>query len=218
MRKPLLSLFAALTVLASSCDNLNKPQAKDEPREATKDTAVVFRDGKTAGDVAANATDAVGDAAATAGNAVANTFNVAKDKLKDVKFDEVNLPDITVRGNDDYSVYGLEEKVLFDTGKSDVKPGAANALNQVVASIGQRYGKNQMQIMGFADSRGDKDYNKELSEKRAEAVKNWLVTNGKMDAGRLSVEPMGEAMPAASNATAAGRQQNRRVEIAVRTK
>ncbi len=208
MQKPLLSLFAALTLLAS-CDNLNKQEAKtkDEPQEATKDTAVVYRDGQTAGDAASNATNTVG-----------NAFSVAKNKLKDVKFAEVNLPDISVRGDDDYSVYGLEEKVLFDTGKSEIKASASNALNQVAASIGQRYGKNQIQVMGFADSRGDKDFNKELSEKRAEAVKNWLVTNGKMDASRLSVEPMGEAMPAASNATAAGRKENRRVEIAVRTK
>ncbi|WP_375416919.1 OmpA family protein [uncultured Hymenobacter sp.] len=213
MRKPFLSLLAALTLLTAACDNLNKQEAKtkDEPQEATQDTAVVYRDGQTAGDATASA-------AATAGNAVAGAFDVAKDKLKDIKFEEVNLPDISVRGNDDYSVYGLEEKVLFDTDKAEIKPGAANALNQVVASIGQRYGSNQIQVMGFADSRGDKDYNKELSEKRAEAVRNWLVTNGKMDASRLSVEPMGEAMPAASNATAAGRKENRRVEIAVRTK
>ena len=91
-------------------------------------------------------------------------------------------------------------------------------MNQVVVSIGRRYGKNQIQVMGFADSRGDKNYNKELSERRAEAVKKWLVTNGKIDASRLSVEPMGEALPAASNATAAGRQENRRVAIAVRTR
>ena len=72
--------------------------------------------------------------------------------------------------------------------------------------------------MGFADSRGDKSYNKELSEKRAEAVKNYLMNNGKIAADRVSVEPMGETMPVASNATAAGRQENRRVEIAVRTR
>ena len=208
MRKSLFSLLAALTFLAAACDGLKKPEAKDQPQEATRDTAVVYRDGQTA---AASAGNAVGSAAD-------NAFDLTKAELKEVKFKEVNLPDVTVRGNDDYSIYGLEEKVLFDTGKSEIKAGAANALNQVVASIEQRYGKNQIQVMGFADSRGDKDFNKELSESRAEAVKNWLTTNGKIDAGRLSVEPMGEAMPAASNATAAGRQENRRVEIAVRTR
>lgn len=211
MRKTLFCLFAALTLLTSSCDGLKKPETKDQPQEATRDTAVVYRNGQTAVGVVADAGNAVG-------NAADNTFDLTKAELKDVKFDEVNLADVRVRGNDDYSVYGLEEKVLFDTGKSDIKPSAANALNQVVASIGQRYGKSQMQIMGFADSRGDKDFNKELSEKRAEAVRNWLTTNGKLDGGRLSVEPMGEAMPTASNATAAGRKENRRVEIVVRTK
>ena len=208
MRKPLFPLLAALTFLVAACDGLKKPETKDQPQEATRDTAVVYRDGQTA---AASAGNAVGSAAD-------NAFDLTKAELKEVKFKEVNLPDVTVRGNDDYSIYGLEEKVLFDTGKSEIKAGAANALNQVVASIEQRYGKNQIQVMGFADSRGDKDFNKELSESRAEAVKNWLTTNGKIDAGRLSVEPMGEAMPAASNATAAGRQENRRVEIAVRTR
>ena len=48
-------------------------------------------------------------------------------------------------------------------------------------------------------------------------MKNYLVANGKIDAARVSVEPMGEAMLVASNATAAGRQENRRVVIAVRT-
>lgn len=201
MCKPLFTLFAALAFL-TSCDGLKKPETKDQPQEATQDTAVVYRNGHKA----------------PAGTTAENAFDLTKAELKEVKFEEVNLPDVRVRGNDDYSVYGLEEKVLFDTGKSEIKASAANALNQIAASIGRRYANSQIQIMGFADSRGDKDFNRELSEKRAEAVKNWLIVNGKMPVGRLSVEPMGEAMPTASNSTAAGRQKNRRVEIAVRTK
>ena len=61
-------------------------------------------------------------------------------------------------------------------------------------------------------------YNRELSEKRAEAVKAYLISQGNSEAARVSVEPMGEAKPAATNATAAGRQENRRVEIAVQTR
>jgi outer membrane protein OmpA-like peptidoglycan-associated protein len=115
-------------------------------------------------------------------------------------------------------VYSVDEKVLFDTDKADVKPSAAAALQQISGSIGQRYANHEVRVMGFADSRGEKGYNKALSEQRAEAVKNYLVNNGKMAADRVSVEPMGESMPVASNATAAGRQENRRVEIVVRTK
>ena len=128
------------------------------------------------------------------------------------------MPGVTVRGDSTYSVYGVDETVLFDTEKADIKPSAAVSFQQITASIGQRYATQQIRVMGFADSRGDKNYNRALSEKRAEAVKNYLVNTSKIDAARVSVEPMGESQPVASNATAAGRQENRRVEIAVRTR
>jgi outer membrane protein OmpA-like peptidoglycan-associated protein len=206
MLKPFLSLLAAAALL-TSCDNLSKPETKDQPQEATADTAVVYRDGKTAA-----------DAAAGSANAADNTWDLTKAKLADVKFKEITRPGVTVRGDDTYNVYSVDEKVLFDTDKATIKPDAAETLKQITASIGQRYANSQVRVMGFADSRGDKDYNKELSGQRAEAVKNYLVADGKIDASRVSVEPMGEAAPAASNATAAGRKENRRVEIAVRVK
>ncbi|UOQ73757.1 OmpA family protein [Hymenobacter cellulosilyticus] len=210
MKKHLLSVVALIALL-TACDNLKNPETKDQPQEATQDTAVVYRDGQTAG-------DAVEGAAAGATDAVGSGWDMAKAKLADVKYPEVNLPDVTVRGNDEYSVYGVEETVLFDTDKAEIKAGAGKALEQISASIGQRYATGPVYIMGFADSRGDKSYNRELSEKRANAVKTWLSQNGKIDASRVSIEPMGESQPVASNATAEGRQQNRRVEIAVRTK
>nr|WP_230687690.1 OmpA family protein [Hymenobacter ruricola] len=156
--------------------------------------------------------------AASAANSADNAWDLTKAKLADVKFKEITSPGVTVRGDSTYNVYSVDETVLFDTDKSDIKPTAAETLKQITGSIGQRYATGQVRVMGFADSRGDKNYNKDLSEKRAEAVKSYLVANGGIEAGRVSVEPMGEAMPAASNATAEGRQENRRVEIAVRTK
>jgi len=154
----------------------------------------------------------------TAGEAVNDAWDITKAKLADVKFKEITLPGVSVRGDSTYNVYSVDETVLFDTDKADIKPTAADVLNQITGSISQRYSTQQVRVMGFADSRGDKNYNKALSEQRAEAVKNYLVNNGKIAADRVSVEPMGEAMPVASNATAAGRQENRRVEIAVRTR
>jgi outer membrane protein OmpA-like peptidoglycan-associated protein len=210
MKKHILSVVALIALL-TACDNLKNPETKDQPQEATADTAVVYRDGETAADAVSGAADA-------AGNAASNGWDMTKQKLADVKYPEVNLPDVSVRGNDEYSVYGVEEAVLFDTDKAEIKAGASKALEQISASIGQRYANGPVYIMGFADSRGDKSYNRELSEKRATAVKTWLSQNGKIDASRVSVEPMGESQPVASNATAEGRQQNRRVEIAVRTK
>lgn len=209
MKKTFLSLLAASALLAS-CET-KRSETKDQLGEAGQDTAVMARDGKTVGQAASNA-------ASSAGAAIDNAWDMTKAKLADVKFKEITLPGVSVRGDDSYNVYSVDEKVLFDTDKADIKPSAAQSLQQITGSIGQRYATGQVRVMGFADSRGDKDYNKELSEKRAEAVKNYLVSNGKIDASRVSVEPMGEAAPVASNATAAGRQKNRRVEIAVRTK
>lgn len=215
MTKSALSLFAAALLLAS-CNDLKKSDDKNTLGDATTDTAVVARTGRTAGDVAAGAANAVDSAATKVGDAVSNTFDVTKAKLADVKLPEVNLPGVTVRGNEDYQIYGLEEKVLFDTDKATIKPSAAEALKQISASITKRYAGKDVRVLGFADARGDKSYNRELSQQRAEAVKNYLVATDKLPADHLSTEAFGESAPAASNATPAGRQENRRVEIAVR--
>jgi len=215
---PLAILAAATLTLASSCNDLKKTDDKNSLSDATQDTAVVARTGNTAADVATNAADAVDSAASKAGSAISNAFDLTKAKLADVKFPEVNLPGVSVRGNDDYQVYGVDEKVLFDTDKATVKPTAAAALKQITASINQRYAGKDVRILGFADSRGDKSYNRDLSKQRAEAVKNYLVSTNKMPADRVSTEAFGEEQPTASNATAAGRQENRRVEIAVKVK
>lgn len=200
MKKYFHFLLAATSLLAG-CETKHS-ETKDQLVEAGQDTAVMTGDGQTIG--AANAV-------------VDENWDISKAKLADLKYKEITLPGVSVRGDSTYNVYSVDEKILFDTEKADVKPSAAAALQQITNSIGQRYSTSQVHVMGFADSRGDKNYNKELSGKRAEAVKNYLVANGKIDAARISVEPLGEAMPAASNATVAGRQENRRVEIVVRT-
>ncbi|GAB3575245.1 OmpA family protein [Hymenobacter daeguensis] len=200
MKKALLSALAAATLL-SSCDTKQSP-TKDQLSEAGQDTAVMARDSRTARESVSEDDE----------------WDLTKARLADVKFKEITLPGVSVRGDSTYNVYSVDETVLFDTDKADIKPSAAAALNQITGSIGQRYGTRQVRVMGFADARGDKSYNKALSAQRAEAVKSYLVSNGKIAADRVSVEPMGEAMPVATNATAAGRQENRRVEIAVRTR
>ena len=198
MKTTLISLLA-ITISLASCET-KRSETKDQLAEAGQDTAVMTRDSRSA--------------SAMAGD----KWDMTTAKLNDLKFSEITSSGVTVRGDSMYNIYSVEEKVLFDTEKAEIKLDAAEALQQITGSIGQRYGTSQVRVMGFADSRGDKSYNRELSEKRAEAVKNYLVSNGKIDAARVSVEPMGETMPVATNATATGRQENRRVEIAVRTK
>ncbi len=208
----------AAAVLLASCSDLKKSDEKKTLGDATADTAVVARTGATVGDVAASAANSVDSTASKVGTAVSNAFDVTKAKLADVKLPEVSLSGVTVRGNEDYQLYGVDEKVLFDTDKAVVKPSAAEALKQISASINKRYPGKDVRVLGFADARGDKSYNRDLSKRRAEAVKNYLITTDKMAADRLSTEAFGESQPAATNATPSGRQENRRVEIAVRIK
>jgi outer membrane protein OmpA-like peptidoglycan-associated protein len=126
---------------------------------------------------------------------------------------KINSPDFELRGNDKYTVYSMGETLLFDTDKATIRSDAKENLEQVVASINQRYGQGHIRIYGHADARADAEHNQELSQQRAQAVKNWLVSNAKIDASRISIHPMGESAPVASNQTESGQQQNRRVEI-----
>jgi OOP family OmpA-OmpF porin len=75
--------------------------------------------------------------------------------------------------------------------------------------------KGHTRIDGYTDSKGDHAYNQKLSERRAESVKNWLVTKEGIDASRLITKGWGEAKPVAPNDTDANRQKNRRVEAIV---
>lgn len=206
MKFTCLSLLAAVTLTFASCNNVDKSEMRDEPSDATADTAVVYRDGETAAGVAASAADGVD-----------NAFDMSRAELADVKLPEITETAVAVRGNEDYEVYSVDETVLFDTDKATIKPTAAKNLDQIVASIGQRFAGKQVMVMGFADSRGTANYNLELGQERASAVKSYLVEKG-LPADRVNTESFGERKPEATNATPAGRQENRRVEIAVRVR
>jgi outer membrane protein OmpA-like peptidoglycan-associated protein len=101
--------------------------------------------------------------------------------------------------------------VLFDTGASTLKPGAGAVLDRVAGFLKENDGTKVL-IEGHTDSRGSDQYNEQLSEHRAQAVADGLAFRG-IDRGRVEAVGRGEALPVASNDTAAGQQQNRRVEL-----
>ena len=103
--------------------------------------------------------------------------------------------------------------VLFETGRSGLKMGATGNLNKLVAFL-NRYPDRTALIEGYTDSVGSEDYNQGLSERRADSVKSYLVGEG-IGATRLSASGKGERDPVASNDSAGGRQQNRRVEVII---
>lgn len=103
--------------------------------------------------------------------------------------------------------------VLFDTGRAELNPGAARTLDQLAAFLKENPSRT-IQIEGYTDSVGSDQLNQVLSERRAIAVKNALVDRS-IAVNRVSARGFGKDNPVAGNDTAAGRQQNRRVEIVV---
>lgn len=132
------------------------------------------------------------------------------------KYDEITDKGITVRGNENYGVYDLEENVLFNTGEATIRPDAEARLKSIAGSIKQRYDGGRVRIYGFTDASGSAQANQQLSQQRAEAVRMWLQSNASMPADRLSIQAMGESGAVATNTTEAGKQQNRRVQIVAR--
>jgi outer membrane protein OmpA-like peptidoglycan-associated protein len=101
--------------------------------------------------------------------------------------------------------------VLFDTGQAQLKSGSLRSMDKLVVFL-QTYPQRKAVIEGFTDSVGSDGLNQALSSRRAEAVRNALVSMG-VAGERLSAKGLGEAFPVAGNEQAAGRQLNRRVEI-----
>jgi outer membrane protein OmpA-like peptidoglycan-associated protein len=103
--------------------------------------------------------------------------------------------------------------VLFAFNKYDLKPEARERLAKI-SGIVLAYPDLKLQIEGYTDSIGSDEYNQTLSDKRAEAVRDYLVSQG-VSMNSVTAQGMGKADPVADNSTAAGRQLNRRVEMIV---
>jgi outer membrane protein OmpA-like peptidoglycan-associated protein len=103
--------------------------------------------------------------------------------------------------------------VLFDTGKFDLRPIAREKLARLAGIVLAHPGLN-LDIEGHTDSTGSDELNQKLSDQRANSVRKYLIEQGLPETSLIAVG-FGKSMPVADNSTAAGRQQNRRVEIIV---
>ena len=107
----------------------------------------------------------------------------------------------------------FKSEVMFDVNSSVLKPGAYSELDRVSAVLNKYYETN-VRIEGHTDSTGSEAYNLKLSEERANAVKNALISRG-IDPSRLTTIGFGLSQPIADNSTEAGRQLNRRVTMRI---
>jgi len=103
--------------------------------------------------------------------------------------------------------------VLFDTGKYSLRPLAREKLAKVAGIVSGHPGL-RLDVEGHTDSVGSDDYNQRLSEQRGSAVRDYLTQQG-MPVSSVTAKGLGKSQPVASNDTAQGRQQNRRVELVI---
>ncbi len=121
---------------------------------------------------------------------------------------------VEVNRNPDGSV-GLimPGNITFDTNKSNIKPNFYSTLNKVAQTLTED-NKSGILVTGYTDSTGNDSINIPLSQARAQSVASYLASQG-VSTTRINAQGQGSANPIASNATAEGREQNRRVEISI---
>jgi outer membrane protein OmpA-like peptidoglycan-associated protein len=127
--------------------------------------------------------------------------------------DKLNTGGVTVHEEARGTVIMLPGAVLFATGKSTLMPGAKERLNRV-ADVLKDYPNKKIVVEGHTDSTGKAATNDRLSQQRAESVKDYLMTRG-VPSKQVTTKGFGASHPIATNTTAEGRAENRRVEIII---
>ncbi len=139
------------------------------------------------------------------GGLIGNYMDKQKQAIEDA------IPDANVERTQDGLQVMFAGDLLFDSGSSGLSPGAYSRMRTLAETL-RNYPDTRVKITGHTDSQGAEAFNLKLSEERADAVRRLLIAEG-VEAHRVTAIGMGESLPVASNETAAGRQQNRRVEI-----
>lgn len=207
--KRLVSTLAVVVTLAACAS------ADDPNRQTKKGAAIGAAAGAVAGAVIGNQSGntrtgaAVGAAVgAGVGAAVGHRMDQQQKELEQIEGVEV-----TRTAEDELDVT-LRNEILFDFDSAALRSESRRTLTDM-SDVFEKYPKQSIVVEGHADSVGSDAYNQTLSEKRADAVRDYLVREGTASS-RIRAVGFGESRPKASNETAEGRQLNRRVEIKIK--
>jgi len=133
------------------------------------------------------------------------------DRQEDAMRGSLEGTGVEVQRQGDEILLNMPSSITFAVDSSQIQPQFYGTLNNVSQVLGQ-YGDTRINVIGHTDNTGSDSHNQALSQRRAAAVSNYLGSQG-INYNRLSQTGYGENQPIASNATAAGRAQNRRVEV-----
>lgn len=200
MRAALVAVIAAAITSIAVAAEIPYSDPWSPEAEAAAEAAVARLGAKRALDLQSRILNIVGLEA----RAVIASVQQVREAMNALSAQETNLE---IRIN-------FPAEVLFDFDKSDIRSDAANALSQL-ATIIRANPNGTTRLEGHTDSVGDDRYNQSLSERRANSVKQWLVTKEQIDASKLITKGWGESRPIASNDNDAGRQKNRRLEAVI---
>ncbi|PRY10404.1 outer membrane protein OmpA-like peptidoglycan-associated protein [Pontibacter ummariensis] len=213
-----LSIFAILAVLLSSCNTSQVgADSTDDDRGMSK-TAKGGIIGAGSGAVVGGVVGRVaGNTAAGAiiGAAVGGATGAIIGRQMDKQAEELerDLENAEVERVGEGIKLTFDSGILFETNSAELQPKARTEIAELAETL-KKYPDTNILIEGHTDNTGTREYNQRLSERRAQAVADYAASLG-VDRSRLQTQGYSFDQPVADNTTAAGRAQNRRVEIAI---
>lgn len=197
--------LATTAFLATSCSQMTRTQKGAVIGSAAGGTIGALI-GKKAGNTAVGA---------IVGGAIGGTAGAFIGRKMDRQAEEIKrtVPGAEVIKAGEGLIVKFDSGILFDFNKSNLKDAARTNITNLAASMKNNPQTNIL-VVGHTDDVGSDSYNMSLSERRAQAVKDFAVANG-VSSSRINISGKGESEPIADNTTEAGRSQNRRVEIVI---
>lgn len=212
MKKTLIA-FSVAAVGLSGCMTYDPYTGEEKTSNATKGSVIGAIGGAVVGAATSSSSDRGKGAliGAAGGAAVGGGIGYYMDRQEAQLRHKLEGTGVRVVRNGDQIELVMPGNITFDTDQATIKSSFTGVLESV-AIVLQEFDKTVIQVDGHTDSTGSDNYNQLLSERRASSVRDFLLNQGIVPA-RTRATGYGERYPVASNDTASGREQNRRVEL-----
>lgn len=208
-----ISVLITLLSVLTACTTINPYTGQSQTSKAVWGTAIGAATGAATGALVSNNHGAGALVGGLAGAAVGGGVGYYMDTQEAELRAELASTGVSVIRDGDNIRLVMPGNITFKTDSADINAGFYSTLNSV-AKVLNKYDNSTVMVMGFTDSTGAASYNQTLSQNRANAVAAYLQGQG-VKSSRFEIMAMGASNPIADNSTAAGRQQNRRVEIKI---